>query len=228
MTITRTADGLLALTSQKSAHRWSAKFKIARNRITAIVHTTASRNSTTPTSTRPSSVLPISRWGARLVNTRSIARLLTTKVNSQLNWSKSMILIWTTTCFTLKLCGVLIARMTTTVRSASMRTTGKTSVEGLQLSLIQARCVQIGRWITSSALIQKGVKASISAYTRMAGRNKNTIPTSSKLSSVSTGPTARSHTAPTSTATMTGKFPCPSGLAFSPRHVLQPFIRIGI
>ena len=227
MTFTRIEGGPLGLTSLRSALKWSGKSKIARSKSTARGPITVWRSSTIPTNIRPSSVRPISRWGASSVNTKSTAPSRTMKVNFRSCWLRSTKLIWTSTCSTSRLSGAHIARMTTTVKFVSMRTTGKTSADALRLSFIQARCARTGKSTTSSALIQKGVKASISAYTRMGGRSKNITLTSWKLSSVSTAPTARSHTARTSIASMIDRCPCPSGSAASQSLVLQPFLQTG-
>ena len=62
-----------------------------------------------------------------------------------------------------------------TEKYAFTHTIGKIIGEGLQFSLIHARCVQIGRQTISSHLTRKAVLISTNANIPMGGRSKNTI-----------------------------------------------------
>ena len=178
MTFTRTEEGLLEHTNLKSVPTWSEKTRTVLRATTVRGPITVSKSFTIQTSTRPSSARLISRWGPRLVNTRSTVRLRTMKVNFPLNWSKSTLLIWISICSTSRLFGARTVRMTMTVKSVSMRTTGRTFAGGPPCSSTHAKCARTGKWTTSSALTPRVARISINAYFRMAGKSKNTIQTS--------------------------------------------------
>ena len=178
MTFIRTEEGLLEHTNPKSVLTWSEKIRTVRRATTVRGPITVSRSSIIQTSIRPSSARPISRWGPRLVNIRSTVPLRTMKVNFLLNWSKSTLLIWISTCSTSRPFGARIVRMTMTVKSVSMRIIGRTFADGPPCSSTLAKCVRTGKLTTSSALTPRDARVNINAYFRMAGKSKNTIQTS--------------------------------------------------
>lgn len=139
------------------------------------------------------------------MNIRSTVPLRTIKVNFQLSWSKSTKLIWTSICSTLRQFGAPIARMTTTVKSASTRTTGKTSDGVRLLSSTPVKCAPIGKLTTSLVRIPKVAKININACILTDGRSKNTILISSRLNNASTVLIAKNHTVRTTIASMIGK-----------------------
>ena len=104
-----------------------------------------------------------------------------------------------------------------TVRSASTRTIGRTTDAAPLSSRTPARCVLIGRPITLSLPIQKVVLISTNANFLMVGKNKNTIPTSSKSKNANMGRAALSLIAPITTVSSTGRLNSISGLNTSRR-----------
>lgn len=178
MTFIRTEEGLLEHTNLKSVLTWSEKISTVPRVTTVRGPIIVSRSSTIQTSIRPSSALPISRWGPRLVNIRSTAPLRTMKVNFLLNWLKSTLLIWISTCSTSRPFGAHIVRMTMTAKSVSTPIIGRIFADVPPCSATLAKCVRTGKLTTSSALTPRDARVNINVYFRMAGKSKNTIQTS--------------------------------------------------
>ncbi len=104
-----------------------------------------------------------------------------------------------------------------------MRTTGRTTGAGPQSFCIVVRCAPSGKSTILSAHIQRAAQINISAYTLMAGRNRNTILISLRSSHASTQPAARSPIARIIIASMIAKYPLPSGSGSFQRLVSPPF-----
>ena len=225
MTLLRTGEGRLEHTNLRYARIWSEKTRTVPSRITVRGHITVLKNFIIQISIRPSFARPISRWGAHLASTRSTVPSRTMKVNFQSSWSKSTKLIWISICSTSRPSGARIARTTTIGKSASTRTTGKTSGGAPPRSSTRARCAPIGKWITSLARTRRAAKTSISACTRTGGKSKNTTRTSSRSSSASTAPTARNRTVRTTTASTTARCPSPRASATSQKRASAPSTR---
>ncbi len=106
---------------------------------------------------------------------------------------------------------------------AFMRTTGKTTGAGPRSFSIVVRCAHSGKSTISSAHIQRAAQINTSAYTLMAGRNRNITLTSLRSSHASTHPAVRSPIARIIIASMIVKYPSPSGSGSFQRLVSPPF-----
>lgn len=78
------------------------------------------------------------------VNTENSVHSLIQRPNSLLNSLKSLSLTWTSTCFTLKLYGAHIERMTMKEMFVCMLITGKTTEESQASSIIRKICARTG------------------------------------------------------------------------------------
>lgn len=135
----------MELISLKSVQTSREKARVVRKAITATAPTTVWKSFTTLISTRQNSVHRIWSQVALHANTRNIAPSRIMIASFLSSSSRSTQLIWTFTCSFSRQFGVRIARMTTTERCVSMRTTGRTTGGVPQCSLTRARCARAGK-----------------------------------------------------------------------------------
>lgn len=183
-------------------------------------HTTASKNSTIPTSTRPSFAhLTLTELGsASMVST---VLLLTRRPRSRWSSSTVLISIQTSICFTSRPCGVPTMRLITSETNASLRTTGKTSAASLSSTSIPETNAQTGDRGSSSINTRMDARMSTSASRATAGRSRSITPRTTSLTPASMESNVLSPTAPTITMRQTSASLSRSGSRSSPRQGLS-------
>ena len=180
------------------------------------------RSSTIQTNTRPSSAPLTWIQVGRPASIKSIVPLRTLRASYPLRWLRSIKLIWTSTCSTLRLSGAPTARMITTEKYAYMHITGRISAANHPFSRTLARCAPSGMSTTSLALTRRAAPTSITVRSPTAGRSRNTILISSKPNPANTVPTVWNPTVLTTIASRIGRFPSVNGSSTSPRRASLP------